>query len=317
MLSSTKEALEHFDNQHDFERMAADLLNALGYQGVEPMAPNGGPDGGRDIAFYDGDEAGIAFVTTRKDIDKKFAEDLAGHEQGDGLIAFFCTVGLSPSKKRAFSEDAIKKGFRIEFFDVERLRSHLDGRLTDLRRRYLHIEDSTSALIRSEVARLLSFPAATADEGRIPTILESCLGNQLPRRLFDLLMRHEERDTKEVPLIGDGLHSFVTDYCAFRVKVTEIENELYRQISMLVGPEFKPQWAFYLRYAVPRFAGASRDQMVSGSMMLNYGLDWDNVERMYLRLAQDSKATASFSAPGRVFSGLEDQVAALAAAIKK
>ena len=44
-LSSTKEALEHFDNQHDFERMAADLLNALGYQGVEPMAPSGGPDG--------------------------------------------------------------------------------------------------------------------------------------------------------------------------------------------------------------------------------------------------------------------------------
>ncbi len=65
MLSLTKEALEHFDNQHDFERMAADVLNALGYQGVDLMAPGGGPDSGRDIVFKDGDEQGMGFVTLR------------------------------------------------------------------------------------------------------------------------------------------------------------------------------------------------------------------------------------------------------------
>jgi len=42
MLSQTRRALEDFDNQHDFERMAADVLNALGYLDVEPMAPGGG-----------------------------------------------------------------------------------------------------------------------------------------------------------------------------------------------------------------------------------------------------------------------------------
>jgi hypothetical protein len=47
MLSQTRRALEDFDNQHDFERMAADILNGLGYQGVEPMAPGGGQIGDR------------------------------------------------------------------------------------------------------------------------------------------------------------------------------------------------------------------------------------------------------------------------------
>ena len=45
MLSKTRRALEDFDNQHEFERMAADVLNALGYSNVEPMAPRGGSDG--------------------------------------------------------------------------------------------------------------------------------------------------------------------------------------------------------------------------------------------------------------------------------
>jgi len=38
MLNQTRRALEDFDNQHEFERLAADVLNALGYSGVEPMA---------------------------------------------------------------------------------------------------------------------------------------------------------------------------------------------------------------------------------------------------------------------------------------
>jgi hypothetical protein len=44
MLSLTKKALEEFDNQHDFERMATDILNALGYKHVVPIAPRGGRD---------------------------------------------------------------------------------------------------------------------------------------------------------------------------------------------------------------------------------------------------------------------------------
>jgi hypothetical protein len=44
-------ALEDFDNLHEFERMAANVLDALGYSNVELMTPRGGSDGGRDIKF--------------------------------------------------------------------------------------------------------------------------------------------------------------------------------------------------------------------------------------------------------------------------
>jgi len=42
MLSQTRRALEDFDNQHDFERLAADVLTGLGYSDVDPQAPGGG-----------------------------------------------------------------------------------------------------------------------------------------------------------------------------------------------------------------------------------------------------------------------------------
>ena len=66
MLSRTRQGIEAFDNQHDFERLAADILNGLGYQDVEPMAPGGGAGGGYDTKFRDAGAQGIAFVTLEK-----------------------------------------------------------------------------------------------------------------------------------------------------------------------------------------------------------------------------------------------------------
>jgi hypothetical protein len=39
MYSKTIDHLEKSDNQHDFERMCADILNALGYRDVVLIAP--------------------------------------------------------------------------------------------------------------------------------------------------------------------------------------------------------------------------------------------------------------------------------------
>jgi hypothetical protein len=83
MSSQTRRALADFDNQHDFERMAADTLNSLGYSDVEPMAPAGGPDFGADIKFREGDVRGIAFVTLDKNIKTKFNRDLGKHKESD------------------------------------------------------------------------------------------------------------------------------------------------------------------------------------------------------------------------------------------
>ena len=94
MLNHTRRALEDFDNQHEFERMAADVLNALGYSDVEPMAPAGGADGGRDVKFREGESLGIAFVTLDKRIREKFKRDLAKQQRGEGRLALFCNMDV-------------------------------------------------------------------------------------------------------------------------------------------------------------------------------------------------------------------------------
>ncbi|MSQ48662.1 MAG: hypothetical protein EXR78_09830 [Deltaproteobacteria bacterium] len=137
MLSHTRRALEDFDNQHEFERLAADVLNALGYSSVQPMAPRGGADGGRDLNFRSGETEGIAFVTREKKIRDKFGRDLAKQEKGEGHIALFCNVDLTPSMKLAFARYSLEIGYTLEVFDLERLRSLLDTSLKDIRRRYL------------------------------------------------------------------------------------------------------------------------------------------------------------------------------------
>src|SRR5258706_15262643 len=163
MLSPTKRALEDFDNQHDFERMAADILNGLGYTDVEPMAPGGGGDGGSDIKFRDGDAESTAFVSLNKKIEQKFRRDLAKIPVGEGSIALFCNVGVTPSLKVELAKATIERGFTLQIYDLERLRSLLDGSLREIRRRYLGIDDAASELIRKDLKKLLRFPDAVPD----------------------------------------------------------------------------------------------------------------------------------------------------------
>src|SRR5947209_2593694 len=106
MYSQTLNHLEKFDNQHDFERMCADILNALGYRDVVPIAPRGGSDGGRDIEFtIDRDRKGLACVTLRKDIDLKFKEDFSQRKACDyAKYMLFCTAYITQSKKLEYAK---------------------------------------------------------------------------------------------------------------------------------------------------------------------------------------------------------------------
>lgn len=182
MFSQTRRSLEDFDNQHDFERMAADILNALGYQDVEPMAPGGGADKGTDIKFRENDAPGIAFVTLEKKVRDKFNRDLTKQNDGEGVIALFCNVDVSPSLKLDLARQALAKGYRVDIFELERLRSLLDSSLKEIRRRYLGIDDEVSAKLRSEVRKLLRFPEAIPNANDPPTLVERFLSDVLPRR---------------------------------------------------------------------------------------------------------------------------------------
>ncbi len=293
MLSQTKRALEDFDNQHEFERMAADVLNGLGYSHVEPMAPGGGPDGGQDIKFKESDTPGIAFVTLDKKIASKFKRDLEKQNDAEGVIALFCNVDVSPSMKLDFARDAIAKGYRLEAFDLERLRSLLDSSLKEVRRRYLKIDDEIAIRIRSEVSRLLRFPDAIPDVSSPPTLIETLLEDRQPRRIFDVLIRFEEKDILEVPEIGRALHNHLTAYYQFRQRALRLEEDILTKIGQMVGVRFPVAWRIYLRYAWMRFDGLSKETIVAGGDFLNYSITWDETERVFIQLSSDRTVTAA------------------------
>ena len=293
MLSQTRRALEDFDNQHDFERMAADVLNALGYGDVEPMAPGGGADGGEDIRFTEGETPGVAFVTLNKNIRHKFNSDLAKQDDGEGVIALFCVVNVSHAMKLEFAKEAIAKGCRIEVFDLERLRSLLDSSLKGVRRRYLHIDDEVAAQLRSEVTKLLRFPGSVQDVTAPPTLIEGMALNKLPCRLFELLMRYEENDIREVPEIGSALHNHLTAYYRFRQETLRLEDDLVSRIGRIVEVRFRTAWQIYYRYVIMRFGGMSKEAIIARGDFLNYGITWDEAERVFAELSSEESVSSS------------------------
>lgn len=289
MFNQTLHALEAFDNSHDFERMCSDILNALGYSGVTPSAPGGGGDDGQDIHFREGEVEGTALVTLNKKIADKYRFDLKKQPPTtNGLLALFCTVTVSPQQKFAFTQEAMAKGYRLEVFDIERLRSLLDGSLTSIRRHYLHIDDAIALQIRSETAKLIRFPKAYPDSSRPQTILEQLLTNKLPRQLFELLMQFNEKDIQEVPVVGSALHKHLSDYYSFQEGLISLESELMSKIGTMVSVRFRQGWAIYLKYCLLRFCGRDPQEIQGGGNFLNYEITWQDAERVYQTLAGDA-----------------------------
>jgi hypothetical protein len=306
MLSQTRRALEDFDNQHDFERMAADVLNALGYSDVEPMAPGGGADGSRDIRFRDGDTPGICFVTLEKRVNGKYKRDLSKQPDAEGVIALFCNVHVTPSTKLAFAKEAMAKGYGLLVFDLERLRSLLDASLKEIRRRYLHIDDEAAARLRSEVRKLLKFADAMPDDSGPPTMLERRLADNRPRRLFELLLRYEEGDVAEVPGIGAALRDHLTTYYRFRQAASRLEKDLRSRIASTVGDCFNSQavWQMYFQYALPRLLGQSMEAIIAGGNFLNCGVTWESTESVFTALSGEEALTGQVLELNRLFDAM-------------
>src|SRR5215472_16101845 len=106
--------------------MAADILNALGYSDVVPIAPRGGSDKGRDITFTtESGGRGLACVTLRADIEKKFFEDFSKRQAGEfEKYIFFCTAYLTALQKLKFAQYVVNT-LQAELVcqDIEALRS--------------------------------------------------------------------------------------------------------------------------------------------------------------------------------------------------
>src|SRR5450759_2159512 len=160
MYSKTLAYLEKFDNQHDFERMDAAILIALGYKKVVPIAPRGGSDDGKDIE-YEGENGarGLACVTLQgdKDIESKLRRDFSKRQPGEyNEYIFFCKAHLTASQKFQFTQYCLNElQAMLTLYDIEALALLLDNdiRLRGIRETYLYMSDQEKQSINQEQQR--------------------------------------------------------------------------------------------------------------------------------------------------------------------
>jgi hypothetical protein len=160
MLNLTQQGIEKFDNQHDFERMCADILNQLGYSNVVLQAPKGGSDGGKDITYssYDRKSHGLACCSIREDYKKKFKEDFEQRISGDYQEYYYFTnryvTHAEKLELKRYCLDELEADLTI--VDQEALRSMLETTLLEIRNRYIPLADDKQA---SEERRIKFHPS--------------------------------------------------------------------------------------------------------------------------------------------------------------
>jgi hypothetical protein len=157
-----------------------------------------------------------------------------------------------------------------------------------------NVGEKTEA-IQSAVRRVLRFPDADIDPREPRTITEALLVNQLPRKLFDILIGYDDNSIAAVPNIGPSLRGFLHNYYQFEQDTRQIENQSLGKIGALVTVRFPQAWQIYLRYAILRFSGNSKEQIIAGGSFLNYDITWDDAERVYGQLASDPVIAKGFS----------------------
>lgn len=288
MYAQTITVLEKFDNQHDFERMAADILNALGHQNVVPIAPRGGSDGGRDITFTtESGGKGLACVTLRKDIDRKFDEDFSQRIPGEYEKYFlFCTAHLSAKQKLNFATYCANT-LQAEFVptDIEALRSLLDSVLKPIRESYLRIQDNT--VIRRKIKRILFDPQ---NEVELPaswqTIALTASYDMIG--LFDLIKDQDIAMICQTQEEIDVLNQFLDVFLRLRKLCTTIDNHiakpLYDRFDYLVANPYQ-KMSKYIKY---RLLGATKEEAVKAITMY-IGPNTEECEKMYEAVQGDQE----------------------------
>lgn len=287
MLSLTQKALEEFDNQHDFERMCADVLNALGYRDVTPIAPRGGSDGGRDITFTtETSGKGLACATLRLDSETKFNEDFSQRKSGDyEKYYFFTNRYLTSAQKLKFAKFCIDT-LNAEFVaqDREALRSSLDNTFQSIRKRYLNIDDDSSARVRKHITKILKYPAtlsATNFQDKAG-LAEWMLTRPLHREIYYYISEIDDDELTQIPTIGKTLHNLKEHYYNLCLALNSLTEQCKEKIGTQTINEFQfiHGWTIYFKYFMLRGFGntAERAKM---QISTNYDITYEDCERVF------------------------------------
>jgi hypothetical protein len=290
LFSHTIAALERFDNQHDFERMSADILNALSYKGVILIAPRGGSDGGRDIIFTtESGGKGLGCVTLRKDIDAKFKEDFFQHHTGDfEKYILFCTAYLTADQKRRFAEYCLIS-LKAEFLpqDIEALRSLLDNPLKSIRAKYLDIQENKK--IRQKVKRILFNPLSEV-EAPEPWCAIALAAELDMFGLYKMIKDEDISTIAETQQEQDILNSFIDNFIQLQKVCIDIDNYVSSSIGIIIQSSYDITWDATHQYMILRLFGWKKEKTEERTVKRIWYItnpDFNTCERVYEILYDD------------------------------
>ncbi len=126
-------------------------------------------------------------------------------------------------------------------------------------------------------------------EGKPKTILEGHSSTGQPIALYAILSRYYKTTISEVPGVGADLLDFKQEYYAFSGSEAQFEQRAIPKVGTLVEGRLRPAWEIYFDYFLLRSAGHSIDAVKAGGNFLNYGITWEDAERVYQALNADAE----------------------------
>ena len=205
---------------------------------------------------------------------------------------------VKPDSQNSASYIAFKAAYADE--EIPELKKQLDNRV--------------SLRIQSSVAELAHFR-----EGRdvLPprTLLEAMMKNKLPSRLFGALEHYNKSEIMGVPGSGEMLYQFKEDYYDFQSEASKWEDDLTTKIGQKVTVRFRQAWQIYLRYVILRFDGQTEQSIIGQGNFLNYGITWDDAERVFLELSNDPSFVQETSKVFASFKKASEEATKIASAI--
>ena len=80
----------------------------------------------------------------------------------------------------------------------------------------------------------------------------------------------------------------------------------------MVGVRFRAAWQIYSKYVIMRFGGMSKEAIIAGGDFLNYGITWDEAERVFAELSSEESVSSGvgelFLMHKRLIQGLSNLV---------
>ena len=142
--------------------------------------------------------------------------------------------------------------------------------------------------LQTKIENLRDFPDTIAIAPPA-TMLESYLADKTPEKLFGIVLEENKEQIAAVPTIGAQLFAFKGAYYQFRQEQIIFENGLLPKIGNIVNSKVPDAWLYYLRYFIMRAGGNDQKSIEANGNFLNYGITWDDAERVYGELTRDPK----------------------------